>query len=264
MRTVTVVQRYASCILPLISDASGPTPGSLSEVLAAGARAIVFQPTWSVPSGGTLTPERAEALAEILSGPNAAGVWVIEEDAIGPLARGATLGTLLPDRVVRVTQYARAFGPDIEIALVGGPNSIVDPLRETQRSAGLRVSPLLQDTLAYLLRDDAASAAVCRAGEQYAARHAAFAEALRGFGLADRSAGGLVAVIPVESEARAVDLLAAVGLTVASLSRGRVEPGGEPAIRIAMTVIPEDPHGVGELVAAIASALREEVTVDGD
>ena len=264
MRTVTVVKRHASRILPLLSDASGPLPDSLREVLVGGARTIVFQPAWSVPSGATLTPERAEALAEILSGPSAAGVWVIEEDAIGPLARGATLGALLPDRVMRVTQYRRAFGPDMEIALVGGPNSIVDPLREAQRAAGLRVSPLLQDTLAYLLRDDDASAAVARAAARYAARHATFTEALRGFGLADRSAGGLVAVIPVESEARAIDLLAAAGLTVASLSRGRVDPGGEQAIRIAMTAIPDEPHGVRDLVAAIAAALREEVTVDGD
>lgn len=264
IRTVAVVRRHASRTLPLFSDASGPLPGSLRDVLAQGARTIVFQPAWSVPSGATLTPERAEALAEILAGPEGAGVWVIEEDAIGPLARGATLGTLLPDRVVRVTQYGRAFGPDLEIALVGGPNSIVDPLREAQRIDGLRVSPLLHDTLAYLLRDDAASAAVARAAERYAARHAAFAEALRGYGLTDRSAGGLVAVIPVESEARAIDLLAAAGLAVASLSRGRVEPGGEQAIRIAMTVIPDEPHGVGELVAAIAAALREEVTIDGD
>ncbi len=48
------------------------------------------------------------------------------------------------------------------------------------------------------------------------------------------------------------------------MSRGRVESDGEPAIRIAMTAIPDDPHGIGDLVAAIASALREEVTVDGD
>ncbi len=146
MRSVTVVQRHASRILPLVADASGPTPGSLREVLAAGARAIVFQPTWSVPSGATLTAERVDVLAEILSDPAHAGVWVIEEDAVGPLGRGATLGMHLPDRVVRVTQYARAFGPDLEIAVVGGPVSIVDPLREAQRSAGLRVSPLLQDT----------------------------------------------------------------------------------------------------------------------
>lgn len=183
---------------------------------------------------------------------------------MGPLVGGATLGARLPDRVVRVTQYQRSFGPDFEIAVVGGPTSIIDPLRAAQRTAGLRVSPLLQDALAYLLQDAAARSAVTRAGERYAARHTAFTEALRGFGLADRTSGGLFAVIPVDDEARAVDALAAAGITVAAGSRGQVEPSAEPAIRVAITAIPDEPHAVGDVVAAIASALREEVTADGD
>ena len=141
---------------------------------------------------------------------------------------------------------------------------MLDPLRDMQRSAGLRVSPLLQDTLACLLQDAAAGRTIDSAATTYAERHAAFANALRAFGLTDRAHGGLFAVVPVDNEARAVDALAASGLGVAPGSRGTVGAAGQPAIRVAMTAIPDDPHSVGDLVGLIASALREGVTVDGD
>ena len=66
-----------------------------------------------------MTPARIAALGEILQPTRA---WVVEADHSGQIAQAGdlSLGSLLPDRTVRVRSYSKSHSPDLRTAAVGG------------------------------------------------------------------------------------------------------------------------------------------------
>ncbi|MBN9618633.1 MAG: hypothetical protein J0H43_02720, partial [Actinobacteria bacterium] len=90
-----------------------------------GVRALILQPRAQNPTGASLTPERVAALAAVLADP---GVLVIEDDSSGAVAStpALSLGSVLPSSTVHIRSYSKSHGPDLRIAAVGGPATVLD------------------------------------------------------------------------------------------------------------------------------------------
>ncbi|WP_407318356.1 aminotransferase class I/II-fold pyridoxal phosphate-dependent enzyme [Isoptericola halotolerans] len=243
--------------VPLALDEHGVRPRSLAAALGQGVRAVVLQPRAQNPTGRSLTSTRARELASLLRrlGP---GVVVIEDDHSGLIssARDVSLGAYLPDRVVHVRSYSKSHGPDLRIAAVGGPATVLDPLVARRMLGPGWTSRLLQRVLVDLLTDSTAVAAVEHARRLYFARQRGFVAALAQHGVEARAGDGVNLWLPVADEAVARVRLEAAGIRVAPGSpfqarRDGPEAGhGGPAhVRITVGMLRDDPAPVARAVA---------------
>jgi DNA-binding transcriptional MocR family regulator len=233
------------------------------EALALGASVITLQPTYSIPTGSTLSSERRDVLASLISA-HADRVVVIEEDPVGLLFSGTSLGAVLPDRTVRLTQYWRALGPDIDLVAVGGSADLVERVRVAQRLAGLRTGGLLQEVLTRLLGDPRVLSLAGAAGRRYAARNTAFVDALVAHGVTPASFGGLFAWIPVRHAESSLASLAAGGVRLLGGDSSFTVAPKRDFLRLATTRLPDDPFQVADLAAAVAAAAQGGVLVDAE
>jgi DNA-binding transcriptional MocR family regulator len=261
VRSAAVLRALDARVVPLAGDAEGPTVESVREALALGASVITLQPVCRIPVGSTLSTGRRDALASLISA-HPRRVVVIEEDPVGLLYSGTSLGAVLPDRTVRLTQYWRALGPDIDMVAVGGSAEVVERVRAAQRTAGLRVGGLLQEVVTRLLGDPRARALATAAGHRYAYRHAAFVAALEARGVSPASFGGLFAWIPVHDAEATLASLAAGGVRLLGGDSSFAVPPGRDFVRLATTRLPDDPFQVADLAAAVASAAQGGTLVD--
>lgn len=247
-------------IIGLECDEAGPVPASLIHALESGASAFVYQPHGRIPVGSRLTDRRRDALANILRrlGPAA---WVIEEDPVGPLFTGTSLGAAWPDRTVRLAQYWRAFGPDVDTVVIGGSAVLVDRIREEQRERGLRAGSVQQTALAALLTDPQTQQHVHAAHRRYRERQRALSEALRRHHAPVISSDdSLFACVSVDDPLHVTSELAALGIRVLGGHGGTADAGG--FIRIATTQLPDEPDVVDDLASAIARVVRRPGVID--
>ena len=146
--------------LPVAYDAEGPVA---ADVVAArwtpGAKVLFFQPWGQNPTGRSLTPARAQALAAVLAGRD---VVVVEDDSAGGIAT---------DRALCLGAWSRrrrcwcAATPRRTVRTCGSPaeragRGLVDPTRERRYLGQGWSSRLLQSILVDLLTDDDAVARV--------------------------------------------------------------------------------------------------------
>lgn len=200
--------------VPVTLDRHGVRPDELEAALAGGARVVVLQPRAQNPTGVSTTTTRARELAAVLRRHDA---LVVEDDHSGAIAstRDVSLGALLPDRVVHVRSYSKSHGPDLRIAAVGGPASVVDGL-VTRRMLGPGwTSRLLQHVLVDLLTDGAALEAVAHARRVYYGRRKALRDALATRGIELETGDGINLWLPVHDERTALVRLEAAGIRVA-------------------------------------------------
>ncbi len=213
-----LVEALGAVAVPMRLDAQGVTPEGLTEALAAGVRAIVLQPRAHNPTGASMTPERAEQLAGILrTRRDARDVIVVEDDhsALISTAPDVTLGRWIPQRVVHVRSFSKSHGPDLRIAAVGGPASIVDRVVARRMLGPGWTSRMLQTILFDLLTDDTAIAVVNAARDAYADRQRRLVDALAGAGIALPVPDGINLWLPVTSERAAMVRLAAEEIRIA-------------------------------------------------
>lgn len=240
--------------VPVALDDEGPLPASLAAALAVGARALVVTNRAQNPTGAALTPGRAGELRAVLAEHPA--TLLIEDDhghrivdlpfqalTCGPDRRPVTT------RWVVVRSMAKAFGPDLRLAVLTGDQDSVDRLLGRQRLDSGWVSHLLQRTAAELWSADAAPTA--RISEVYRGRREALIAALAGYGVPARGASGLNVWIPVSDEGGAVLGLAQRGWVVAPGARFRMRSA--PGIRV--TVAALEAVEVPRLAAAVAQVL---------
>ncbi|TMR96622.1 aminotransferase class I/II-fold pyridoxal phosphate-dependent enzyme [Nonomuraea basaltis] len=235
--------------VPMRHDDDGPLPDELGKALRAGARAAVITARAQNPTGAAVTAERAAALRELLAAHP--GVLLVEDDhgdgfvdvPLHPLA-GVTARWML------VRSTAKAFGPDLRLALITGDQVTLDRLRGRQRLAAGWVSHLLQRAVAHLWCTEAVDTAVVAAS--YAERRDGLVAALAARGIPAHGRTGLNVWVPVADEAAAITRLLARGWAVAPGARNRV--GTPPAIRL--TVSPLRPGDIPPLADDLAAALR--------
>ena len=201
--------------LPVGLDDDGPRPADVRSAVDAGVRMLFLQPRAQNPTGASLTNRRVAELARIV---RTADLVVIEDDAAGAVASTPvlSLGRTLPERTLHIRSYSKSHGPDLRLAALGGPKSLVDPIVDRRFLGQGWTSRLLQGILVDLLTHTPSVRAVEHARHTYARRRAALVEALAAQGVPVGGKDGLNVWVPVQDESSALLRLATRGIGVAA------------------------------------------------
>ncbi|MEV7511337.1 aminotransferase class I/II-fold pyridoxal phosphate-dependent enzyme [Streptomyces sp. NPDC091201] len=236
-------------LLPVAVDEDGPRTEAVAAALEAGARALVVTSRAQNPTGAAVGEGRARDLRALLA--RHPGTLVIDDDhghgivdlPLHPLG-GATRHWAL------VRSTAKAYGPDLRLAVLTGDEVTLDRVRGRQRLGPGWVSRLLQYTVVELWSSGAVDPAVV--ARAYGERRDGLVEALRARGVPAYGRSGLNVWVPVADETAAVTRLLTAGWAVAPGSLFRVESG--PGIRL--TVSRLRTADVPGLADAVAGAVR--------
>ncbi|MEU1071695.1 aminotransferase class I/II-fold pyridoxal phosphate-dependent enzyme [Streptomyces sp. NPDC005878] len=233
--------------VPVALDDEGPLPEAVESALAAGARALVVTCRAQNPTGAAVGADRARALRAVLSAHPS--VLLIEDDhghgmVDVPLA---PLSPVVPHWAF-VRSVAKAYGPDLRLAVLTGDAVTLDRVRGRQRLGPGWVSRLLQRTVVHLWTSDVLDpAAVARS---YGERRDTLVRALRSRGVAAHGRSGFSVWVPVPDETAAVARLLHAGWAVAPGARFRL--AAAPGIRL--TVSRLTPADIGAAADAVAAA----------
>ncbi|MFG2339955.1 aminotransferase class I/II-fold pyridoxal phosphate-dependent enzyme [Streptomyces yangpuensis] len=236
-------------LLPVAVDDDGPRTEAVARALAAGARALVVTSRAQNPTGAAVGPQRAAELRELLA--RYPGVLLIEDDhghgivdlPLHPLG-GVTRHWVL------IRSTAKAYGPDLRLAVLTGDEVTLDRVRGRQRLGPGWVSRLLQHAVVELWTSRAVDRAAVAGA--YGERRDALVEALRERGVPAHGRTGLNVWVPVADETVVVTRLLAAGWGVAAGAVFRVESG--PGVRL--TVSRLEVAEVPVLADAVAAAVR--------
>ncbi|MFF7082257.1 aminotransferase class I/II-fold pyridoxal phosphate-dependent enzyme [Streptomyces lavendulae] len=235
--------------LPIAVDDEGPVPAAVERALAEGARAVVVTARAQNPTGAAVGADRARELRELLA--RHPGVLVIDDDhghGIVDVPLRPLSGVTRHWALIRST--AKAYGPDLRLAVLTGDAVTLDRVRGRQRLGPGWVSRLLQRTVVELWTSGALDkAAVARS---YGLRRDGLIAALAERGVRAHGRSGMNVWVPVADETAVVTRLMTAGWAVTAGARFRVEAG--PGVRI--TVSGLSPAEVGPLADAVAAAVR--------
>jgi DNA-binding transcriptional MocR family regulator len=245
-------------ILPLDLDAEGVSTASLGRALRRRPAAVVIQPRAQNPTGISMSSARAEALAGVVRRARSHAV-IIEDDHSGSISTGAdvSLGTWLPGQVVHVRGFSKSHGPDLRIAALGGPASVLDKVVARRMLGPGWTSRMLQTILLDLLGEKRSVRAVEVARRSYAERQAAVVAALAEHGIELAVPDGINLWLPVTDERAALVQLTTAGIRAAGgspfLAPGAVASGDHVRVTTGL-VRPEAAVHVAEALAAAATA----------
>src|ERR1700759_1486753 len=151
---------------PVRVDDDGPLAADVARALRRGARAVVVTTRAHNPTGAAVSSARAIELRQLLAA-HADGV-LIEDDHCAGIA-GAPLHTLAEttQHWAFVRSAAKAYGPDLRLALLAGDRRTVERVHGRLRLGPGWVSHLLQELAVSLWRDNAAARTVHKAEAGY-------------------------------------------------------------------------------------------------
>ncbi|MFJ4754554.1 aminotransferase class I/II-fold pyridoxal phosphate-dependent enzyme [Streptomyces sp. NPDC088763] len=235
-------------LAPVAVDDDGPLPEDVRRVLASGARALIVTDRMQNPTGAVVSASRARALRSVLR--DHPGVLLIEDDhghgivdlPLHPLAGGTRHWAF-------VRSVAKAYGPDLRLAVLTGDDVTVDRVRGRQRLGAGWVSRLLQRAVVRLWTDGGHDPAAVAAA--YGERRDLLLRALAERGIEGHGRSGLNVWVPVPDETGAVSRLLHAGWAVAPGARFRT--AAPPGIRITTSTL--RPDEAGPLADAVAAAL---------
>ncbi|MEV6027532.1 aminotransferase class I/II-fold pyridoxal phosphate-dependent enzyme [Streptomyces sp. NPDC052036] len=247
-RTLDLVPALGLRTASVPVDDEGPLPDGLRDALAAGARALIVTDRAQNPTGAAVSAARARALRSVLR--DHPGTLLIEDDhghgivdvPLHPLA-GVTRHWAF------VRSAAKAYGPDLRLAVLTGDSVTVDRVRGRQRLGPGWVSRILQRALARLWADGAVDARAVAAA--YGRRRDGLIDALAARGVVAHGVSGMNVWVPVPDETGVVARLLHAGWAVAPGARFRLS--APPGIRISVSALAEDESGA--LADAVAAAL---------
>ncbi|MFI1735420.1 aminotransferase class I/II-fold pyridoxal phosphate-dependent enzyme [Streptomyces acidicola] len=235
--------------IPVGVDDEGPLPDDVRRALETGARALIVTDRAQNPTGAAVTATRARALRSVLA--DHPGTLLIEDDhghrivdqPLHPLA-GVT------HHWAFVRSVAKAYGPDLRLAVLTGDAVTVDRVRGRQRLGPGWVSRLVQRAVVRLWADGAVDARAVAGA--YGRRRDALIGALADRGVAAQGHSGMNVWVPVPDETGAVARLLHAGWAVAPGARFRLS--APPGIRITVSTLTEDE--IAPVADAVASAIR--------
>ena len=236
--------------VPMPVDEEGPTVDGLRRTLEAGVRAVVVTSRAQNPTGAAVSPARAAALREVLSG--AGDVLVIEDDHAAELAAVplAPLAGASPSWAF-VRSLSKPYGPDLRVALVAGDEATIARVQGRMRLGAGWVSTVLQRLVVRMWSDETVTAAVGAARQAYVRRREALLRALADRGVTAYGRTGINVWIPVDHESVVVAALLERGWAVSPGSLYRQATG--PGVRVSIGAL--DLSDVDRLADAIAAAL---------
>ncbi|MEU9207962.1 aminotransferase class I/II-fold pyridoxal phosphate-dependent enzyme [Streptomyces sp. NPDC048415] len=229
-------------------DEEGPRPDDVRRALEAGARALIVTDRAQNPTGAAVSATRARALRSVLEEhPHA---LLIEDDhghrivdlPLHPLA-GVTHSWAF------VRSAAKAYGPDLRLAVLTGDPVTVDRVHGRQRLGPGWVSRLLQKAVVHLWTSGAVDVGAVAAA--YGRRRDALIDALKERGVEAQGRSGMNVWIPVPDETGGVARLLHSGWAVAPGARFRMS--APPGIRITVSTL--TPDDIEPLADAVASAV---------
>lgn len=142
-------------LVPVPSDAEGPDPAGLDRSLReTGARAFYVQPNYANPTGAQWSPDRAEAVLEVV---RSHGAFLVEDDWAHdfgidteprPVATRDTAG-----HVVYVRSLTKSLSPTIRVGAVIARGPARDRILADQSAESMYVSGLLQQAALEVLTD---------------------------------------------------------------------------------------------------------------
>ncbi|MGW6824080.1 aminotransferase class I/II-fold pyridoxal phosphate-dependent enzyme [Streptomyces sp. NPDC055005] len=239
-------------VLPVAVDDEGPRPEAVARALADGARALVVTARAQNPTGAAVSAHRAGELRELLAlHPE---VLVLDDDhghGIVDLPLQCLGGVTRHWALVRST--AKAYGPDLRLAVLTGDTVTMDRVRGRQRLGPGWVSRLLQYAVVELWTTGAVDAAAV--ARSYGERRDGLVAALERRGVRAYGRSGMNVWVPVADETGAVARLLGAGWAVAPGARFRVESG--PGVRITVSGLRVEE--VAGLADAVAEAVRPAV-----
>ncbi|MFF8093728.1 aminotransferase class I/II-fold pyridoxal phosphate-dependent enzyme [Streptomyces sp. NPDC016675] len=230
-------------------DDEGPLPDDVRRVLAAGARALVVTDRAQNPTGAAVSAARARALRAVLS--EYPRTLLIEDDhghRIVDLPLHALAGTTHHWAFVR--SAAKAYGPDLRLAVLTGDAVTLDRVRGRQRLGPGWVSRITQRAVARLWADASVDPRAVAAA--YGRRREALLAALAERGVAAYGRSGMNVWVPVPDETGAVARLLHAGWAVAPGARFRLT--APPGVRITVSTLTDG--DIGPLADVVAEAVR--------
>lgn len=234
--------------VPVAVDDDGPRREDVERVLDGGARALIVTDRAQNPTGAVISEARAHELRAVLA--RHPQTLVIEDDhgyanvdqPLRPLA-GVT------DHWVLVRSTAKAYGPDLRLAVLTGDEITIDRVLGRQQLGPGWVSRLLQRAVVELWNSGAVDpAAVARA---YGERREALLRALAERGVVAQGRSGMNVWVPVADETGTVARLLHSGWAVAPGARFRTST--PPGVRLTVSGLTADE--IERLADAVALAV---------
>jgi DNA-binding transcriptional MocR family regulator len=236
---------------PMKVDDDGPLTADAARALRQGVRAVVVTTRAQNPTGAAVSAARAEELRRLFADHD--DVLLVEDDHCAGIA-GVGLHTLAGTtrHWAFVRSAAKAYGPDLRLALLAGDRRTVERVHGRLRLGPGWISHVLQDLAVSLWRDEAATRLVAKAETVYSRNRALLRAALADRGVASCGRSGLNVWVPVPDETAAITGLLGAGWAAAPGTRFRI--GTPPGMRITVSSI--DADEIDPLADAVAAALH--------
>ncbi len=236
---------------PVRVDDDGPLTDDVARALRRGVRAVVVTTRAQNPTGAAVSAARATELRRLLA--DHGDVLLVEDDHCAGIA-GVPLHTLAGTtrHWAFVRSAAKAYGPDLRLALLAGDRRTVERVHGRLRLGPGWISHLLQDLAVSLWRDKGATRLVAKAETVYARNRALLQAALADRGVASSGRSGLNVWVPVPDETAAITRLLSSGWAAAPGTRFRI--GTPPGMRITISSI--DAGEIDPLADAITGAIH--------
>ncbi len=234
--------------VPVAVDDDGPRPEDVERALAGGARALIVTDRAQNPTGAVVSASRSGELRDVLG--RYPRTLLVEDDhghaivcrPLHPLA-GVT------DHWVLVRSVAKAYGPDLRLAVLTGDRVTLDRVQGRQQLGPGWVSRLTQRAVVELWTSGAVDPVVV--SRAYGDRRDALLTALAERGVEARGRSGMNVWVPVADETGTVARLLHSGWAVAPGARFRIS--SPPAVRL--TVSGLTPRDITRLADAVARAV---------
>ncbi|MET8246801.1 aminotransferase class I/II-fold pyridoxal phosphate-dependent enzyme [Streptomyces sp. NPDC005202] len=247
-RTLDLVPALGLRTAPVGVDDEGPLPDDVRRALEGGARALIVTDRAQNPTGAAVSATRARALRSVLRAyPE---TLVIEDDhghGIVDLPLHSLAGVTRHWALVR--SVAKAYGPDLRLAVLTGDAVTVDRVRGRQRLGPGWVSRLLQRAVVRLW--DGGVLDTRAVAGAYRMRRDLLIGALAERGVTAHGRSGMNVWVPVPDETGVVARLLHAGWAVAPGARFRMS--APPGIRITVSTLTEQETRL--LADAVAAAL---------
>ncbi|EDY58708.1 MULTISPECIES: aminotransferase class I/II-fold pyridoxal phosphate-dependent enzyme [Streptomyces] len=235
-------------IAPVGVDDEGPRPEDVRRALESGARALIVTDRAQNPTGASVTATRARALRAVLV--DHPDILLVEDDhghGIVDLPLRPLAGVTRHWAFVR--SVAKAYGPDLRLAVLTGDEVTVDRVHGRHRLGPGWVSRITQRAVVHLWADGVLDTAHVAAA--YRERRDRLIDALAERGVEAHGRSGLNVWIPVPDETGAVSRLLHAGWAVAPGARFRI--GAPQGIRVTVATLRD--AEVAPLADAVARAL---------
>ncbi len=235
-------------VAPVGVDDEGPRADDVRTALESGARALIITDRAQNPTGASVTATRARALRAVLE--DHLDALLIEDDhghGIVDLPLHPLAGVTRHWAFVR--SVAKAYGPDLRLAVLTGDAVTVDRVHGRHRLGPGWVSRITQRAVVQLWAEGVLDTAEVAAA--YRERRDRLIGALAERGVEAHGRSGLNVWIPVPDETGAVSRLLHAGWAVAPGARFRMSAPQGIRVTVATLATTEVPH----LADAIARAL---------